>query len=41
MVLTPLNINLATSLKLTELTGNNLHSPTICCPLNVNRLLHK
>jgi hypothetical protein len=27
--------------KLTALNINNFHSPTIRCPLNVNRLLHK
>ncbi len=42
VVLTPLTVNHYQLLKkLTALTVNDLHSPTICCPLNVNGLLHK
>jgi hypothetical protein len=32
---------LQTFWKLMAFSVNDLHSPTICCPLNVNGLLHK
>jgi hypothetical protein len=39
--LTPLNVNRYRFFKLQALTVNDLHSPAVRCPLNVNGLLHK
>jgi hypothetical protein len=41
MVLMVLNITITDFKKLTALTVNDLHSPTISCPLNFNKLLLK
>ncbi len=42
MVLMPLNVNCYRLFnQLTALTVNDLKSPAIRCPLNVNGLLHK